>query len=117
MLLLQCRTHLSATRLGDPTGGVVFSSPYLTAHLPVVIPTEIIRVVIMSGVMNVVRQHIIVVRVLLVQITLVYTESGKNPAVYRNGDMTVGVVSATPCLTLHLPSVTLMERDRVVQEN
>ena len=89
-------------------------TPYLTAeYLLSVIHMGRTRVVVIRGLDSVITQQELVL-VVAVQITHVYTKSGKNQEVRRSGDMTGGVVENTPCLTVHLLSVIPTEKNRVV---
>ena len=100
-------------RSGDTTGGVVVTTAYLTVQMFSVILTEINRVVVIGGKESVVtQQHIVLVRT--VQTTHVYTESGGNQEVQKNGDTTGIVVVTTLYQTVHLVSVILTVINSVV---
>ena len=75
----------------DLTGGVVVGTHYVTLHLASVILTGKNRVVVILSMGGVVTQQDIVL-VLAVQTTHVYTKTGKNQDVNRNGDTTGCVV-------------------------
>ena len=100
-------------RTGGLTDDVVENTDGLIIEYQSVILTGINRVVVVDGMESVETLQIIVL-VTTVQTTDVYTKSGEIQMEHRSGDTTDSVVVTTPYLTVHLVSVILTGRTRVV---
>ena len=100
-------------RSGEMTVSVVVTTLYLTVHMVSVILTGRTLVVVIRGMESVVTLHNIVL-VRTVQIIEFCTKIGKNREAPKSGEMTVSVVVTTPYLMVHLVSVILTGRNRVV---
>ena len=92
---------------------MVVTTPNLTVHLVSVILMESTLAVMMSSGDSVATPNIMIVLVTPVQ-TTGYSKTGMNQMAHRSGDTTGSVVDTTPYLTVHLVSVILTGKNRVV---